>query len=91
MRTYQLVLVVSSELSEANRTKLLDTVKAWLKGVKVTKEEDLGSKALSYKINGEQQGHYYDLQLEAETVPADFEKRLLDNSSVLRHLLMRTK
>lgn len=89
MRQYELVLVVSPVLSEDKRKKLLDTVKEWLKGVKVTKEEDMGSKALSYKIKGQQQGHYFDLYVEAETFPADFEKKLLEQEDVLRHLLVR--
>lgn len=89
MRTYELVLVASSDLSEADRKKLLETVKSWLKGVKVTKEDDWGSKALAYAIKGQLQGHYYDLHLEGEAVPSDFEKRLLDSDEVLRHLLLR--
>lgn len=89
MRQYELVLVVSPALSEDKRKKLLDTVKEWLKGVKVTKEEDMGSKALSYKIKGQQQGHYFDLYLEAETISADVEKKLLEQEDVLRHLLLR--
>lgn len=91
MRNYELVLVFSTNLSEAQRGKLLDIVKGWLKEVKVTKEEDWGSKALQYKIKGQETGHYFDLLLEAETMPSDFEKRLFDNEDVLRHLLVRTK
>lgn len=91
MRTYELVVIASSNLSEVARKKLLDTVKVWLKEVKIVKEEDWGSKALAYRIKGQLQGHYYDLHLEAETVPADFEKRLLDSDEVLRHLLLRVK
>lgn len=91
MRTYELVVVVKPSLSESERAKLMDTVKSWLKGVKVTKEEDLGSKALAYRIGQDLTGHYFDLQLQAEAIAKDFEKRLLENESVLRHLLLRTK
>lgn len=91
MRTYELVIVVKPSLSEKERETFLGTVKSWLKGVKVTKEEDLGSKALAYKIGKELTGHYVNLHLEAESVTADLEKRLLENESVLRHLLIRTK
>lgn len=92
MRTYELVVVVKPSLNEAARTKLLDTVKEWLSGVKVAKEEDWGSKALKYRIKKELTGHFFDFKLETEgKVPEDFEKRLLSQDDVLRHLLIRTK
>lgn len=92
MRTYELVVVVNSSLTEPARKKLLDTVKSWLGDVKVAKEEDWGSKALKYRIKKELTGHFFDFHLEtADKVPADFEKKLLSQDEVLRHLLVRTK
>ena len=91
MRTYELVLVVKPSVKEADRKKLLEQVKGWLGKVKVTKEEDWGQKALAYAIKKEDSGHYYQLFLEGETFPTDFETRVLQNNSVLRHLLLRTK
>lgn len=92
MRTYELVLIVKPSVSEPNRKKLLETVKSWLGKVKVAKEEDWGSKALKYKIQKDQTGHFYDFKLETESsIPVDFEKRLLLEGDVLRHLLVRTK
>lgn len=92
MRTYELVVVMKPSLNEADRKKLLDTVKAWLPDVKVTKEEDWGSKALKYRIKKELTGHFYDFKLETEgKVPQDFEKRVLLQDNILRHLLVRTK
>ncbi|HEX7041733.1 MAG TPA: 30S ribosomal protein S6 [Patescibacteria group bacterium] len=90
MRTYELVLVVKPSLTEANRKKLLDEVKSLLSG-KVTKEEDLGSKALSYKIGKELTGHYFDLFFETEKLATDLERKLLENDNVLRHLLLKSK
>lgn len=90
MRTYELVLVLSSSLTEANRKKLLETVKSWLKDVKITKEDDWGSKALKYAIKKELTGHYFDMILETpNAIPADFEKRVLSENNILRHLLVR--
>jgi small subunit ribosomal protein S6 len=91
MRTYELVLVLKSSVKEADRKKLLEQVKGWLDKVKVTKEDDWGQKALAYPIKKEDSGHYYQLQLEGELVPADFETRVIQNNDVLRHLLLRTK
>lgn len=91
MRVYELVLVLKSSLSEKEREKLIDTIKSWLKDVKVAKEEVWGQKPLAYKIKRELAGFYHKMDLELESVPSDFEKRLLTHESVLRHLLLRKK
>lgn len=92
MRTYELVVVMNPSLTEPARKKLLETVKALLGDVKVAKEEDWGSKALKYRIKKELTGHFYDLHLETEkAISTDFEKRLMLQDDVLRHLLVRTK
>lgn len=92
MRKYELVLVMRPALKEADRKKLLETVKEWLGKVKIVKEDDWGQKALAYKIKKEDAGYYMMLQLESEEgVAADFETRLLRNDSIIRHLLLRTK
>ena len=91
MRTYELVLVVKSSVKEADRKNLLEQIKGWLGKIKVTKEDDWGQKALAYPIKKEDAGHYYQLFLEGETFPTDFETRVLQNNNVLRHLLLRTK
>lgn len=92
MRTYDLVFIVSPSVTEPARKKLLETVKGWLKGVTIAKEEDMGSKALKYAIRHELTGHYFALSLEAEeSIPADVEKKLFAEENILRHLLIRTK
>lgn len=92
MRNYELVLVVKSSVTEPNRKKLLETVTSMLGKVKITKEEDWGSKALKYKIKKDLTGHFYDLKLETDAViAADFEKRLQMQEEIVRHLLVRTK
>ena len=92
MRLYEFVVVLKSSLSDTERKKLLDTIKSWLKDVKILAEEDLGSKALRYHIKHELMGVYHKYELESETgIPADFEKRLLANENVLRHLVIRKK
>lgn len=87
MPSYQIVFVIKTG-SDADRKKTVEWVKSLLKGMKVTKEEDLGSKALSYRIRHELSGHYYNLLAEG-IVPTDFEKKVLENDVVLRHLVLR--
>lgn len=92
MRLYDLVLVLKTSLSEADRKKVIDSVKGWLGDVKIANEEDWGQKPLAYPIKHEHAGYYTLLKLEGEAgVPTDLETRILRNDSVLRHLLLRTK
>ncbi|MBF8249417.1 MAG: ribosomal protein [Candidatus Levybacteria bacterium] len=91
MRSYELILVAKVSLTEVLRKKLIAGVKVLLKDLKIVKENEAGQKALAYKIRKETNGFYFDFFLEGETVPQDFEKKLLENDNILRHLLLRTK
>lgn len=91
MRLYDVVLILKSSLNEVQRKKLLDTVKEWLKGVKIAKEETWGQKALSYPIKKEISGFYHFMSLEGETIPSDLEKKMLANENIIRHLVVRRK
>lgn len=92
MRTYELVVVLRPTLKDAERKKVLETIKNWLKDITVVKEDDWGQKPLAYPIKKEIAGYYYFLQLETEnTVPQGFEQNLLRNDTIIRHLLLRTK
>ncbi|PIP75152.1 MAG: 30S ribosomal protein S6 [Candidatus Levybacteria bacterium CG_4_9_14_3_um_filter_35_16] len=91
MRNYQLVLVLRPSLSESERKKVTETVKGWLKDVKISKDEEWGQKALAYKIKKENAGFYLNYELEAEVIPGDFEKRIIGQDAILRHLLIRVQ
>lgn len=92
MRIYDLVLVFKSSLTEDKRKKLIDTVLSWAKGAKATKTDMWGSKPLSYPIKKEVSGYYVYLIIESEVgVPTDFEKKILAQEDILRHLVVRTK
>lgn len=91
MRSYELILVAKSSLTEPLRKKMITGIKALLKDLKIVKENEVGQKILAYKIKRETNGFYFDFVLEGETIPQDFEKKLLENDNILRHLLLRTK
>lgn len=92
MRIYELALVLKSSLSQAQRKKVVDTIKNSLKDLKAIKETEIGEKQLAYKIKKEDTGYYMDFLFEGEnSVPLDFEKKLFANEDVLRHLLIRKK
>lgn len=91
MRSYELALVLKTSLSESQQKKILDSIKSLLKNVKMIKEDVLGQKPLTYPIKKEIAGVYIDWSFEMESIPSDFEKKLLVNENVLRHLLIRRK
>lgn len=91
MRSYELILVIKPSLTEPLRKKLITGVKALLKDLKIVKESEVGQKTLAYTINREKDGFYLDFVLEGESIPSDFEKKLLENDNILRHLVLRTK
>lgn len=91
MRAYELILVTKTSLTDTLRKKLIVSVKSLLKDLKIVKENEVGQKALAYRIKREANGFYFDFALEGETVPMDFEKKLLENDNILRHLLLRRK
>lgn len=91
MRAYELILITKTSLTDGLRKKLIAGIKALLKDLKIVKENEMGSRDLAYKIKKETNGFYFDFVLEGETIPSDFEKKLLENENILRHLLLRTK
>lgn len=91
MRVYDVVLVLKTNLTDAKRSKFLETVKSWVKNATVTRDEAWGQKVLSYPIKHEYAGYFHFLSLNMEAIPTDFEKRLLASEDVLRHLVIRQK
>lgn len=91
MRSYELALIVKKSLSEGEQKKIVVLVKGLLKGAKFLKENELGQKQLGYPIKRESAGVYFDWRFDMELIPTDFGKKLLENDSVLRHLLIRRK
>ncbi|HUD04574.1 MAG TPA: 30S ribosomal protein S6 [Patescibacteria group bacterium] len=89
MKTYQLVLVLKTSVTEANRKKFIETIKGWFGDAKVTKEEEWGEKTLAYEIKHEKTGFYLNFLLESVKIPADLEKKLFASENVLRHLVIK--
>lgn len=89
MKQYKLVLVLRSSLKDAERKKAVEAIKELLGKVKFTKEEDLGQKPLAYPIKREVSGVFSKIEFETDTFSNDFEKKLINNDNVLRHLLLK--
>ena len=89
--TYNLTLVLRSSLKEAEKKKLLDSLKELLGKAKIS-EIEWGQKALSYPIKKEVSGVYVNWEINSDTVVGkDLEKKIYTNDGVLRHLFLRTK
>jgi ribosomal protein S6 len=89
--TYNLTLVIRSSVKEGDREKLIEKVKGSFEKAKIT-EKDWGQKALSYPIKKEVSGYFVSMDIETEeVVPAGFEKKILTNDDILRHLFIKTK
>jgi len=89
MKSYKLVLVLKSTLTESERKKLLESLKSYLSDLKIVEENEWGQKPLSYSIKKQVSGFFIELVLEGENIPSDFEKKILTSDGVLRHLLLR--
>lgn len=87
---YQLTLILRSSLKDVEQKKLLESIKSLLGKSKIS-EREWGQKVLSYPIKKEVSGLYLNWNIDTDSVvPGDFEKKLLNNDGVLRHLLLRS-
>ena len=90
MRTYDVVLVFRTATTASAREKLTESIKKWLGSGKIANTIDWGKKQFAYPIKKEREGNYLILEVESEEgIPTDFEKRILMEESVLRHLVLR--
>lgn len=87
--TYNLTLVLRSSLKDAERKNIIEGIKALIGKAKVA-EKEWGQKVLAYPIKKEVSGVFLSWNIDSDdVVPLDFEKKLLNNDSILRHLLLR--
>lgn len=91
MRSYSLTLIVSPDLKDSERKKLLDSVSGYLKESSNLKANEWGQKPLTFPIKRQVAGYYIDYTFETDSLPLDLEKRLITADGVLRHLLLKTK
>ena len=90
MRSYDVALVLRASSTSTQKEKLIDAIKKWLGSAKVVKVDEWGKKKLSYPIKKESEGIYVILSVESdESLKGDFEKRMLMEEAILRHLVLR--
>ena len=89
MNKYELAVVLSSAISDEERTSALDRVKEYITraGGTITNVDEWGKKKLAYEIQKMSEAYYVFIQFEAETsVPSQVEENVRLMEQVIRFL-----
>jgi len=93
LRKYELMLMLSSTLTDSEIEQELGEIKKQIKGMKgkVFSEDAWGIRDLAFNIKKEDKAYYVVLYIELEdpSVLVEFEKALKINQAVLRYLLLK--
>ena len=92
MNNYLLTLVLKPDLSEKDRSSVLEDMKKKATGEdgKITKEDLWGSRDLAYPISKQTKGYYAHFELEADPkVAKDLDKALKVEEDIIRYLFVR--
>lgn len=92
MRLYDIVLLVTPELSEEETGKVTADYRKLLAdgGAELVRDESWGRRRLAYPILRKREAHYHHFQVRAEpALVAETERRMRLSDQVLRHLAVR--
>ncbi len=92
MTNYELMMIVDPTLSDEERTAKIDVVKAILAnaGAKITTEDVIGDKKLSYKINKKDRAFYvlYTIELDWTKIK-EISTEMNLNRSIWRYMFVK--
>ncbi|MDO5047164.1 MAG: 30S ribosomal protein S6 [Anaerococcus sp.] len=91
MNNYEAVLIFKADMSDSDRTSLLDRFKEVInQDGEVTSVDDWGKKKLAYEINYLKEGYYYivDFKSNPDHIK-EFERRLRLSDFVIRYMVIR--
>jgi small subunit ribosomal protein S6 len=92
MRLYDIVVLVTPDLSEEDAAKVTADYRKILAdgGGEIVKDESWGRRRLAYPIERKREAYYHHFQVKAEpALVAETERRLKLSDQVLRHLAVR--
>lgn len=92
MRLYDIVVLVTPDLSEEDAAKVTADYRKILSdgGGEIVKDESWGRRRLAYPIERKREAYYHHFQVSAEpALVAETERRLKLSDQVLRHLAVR--
>ena len=92
MNKYELCVVVSANIEDEERAKVVDKCKALVErfGGTITEVDEWGKKRLAYEVQKMKEAFYYFIQFDAETsVPAQIESNVRIMENVIRYLCVK--
>jgi small subunit ribosomal protein S6 len=93
MRTYEVLLILSAQLSEDEVTSTIDDLRtiATNSGARLVSEDAWGRRRLAYPIEKANDGIYHLFVFETDELPlSELDRRMKNMDKVLRHLIVRT-
>lgn len=90
MRNYELVIIIQTELDEADTSSIIEKVRGWIteSGGSVDKIDRWGNKKLAYQIRKQRQGYYVLMNVQMEpSYVRELEHNLQFVEPVLRFLM----
>jgi len=89
MKSYESLIIIKPNLSDADVTALTETIQGWITSNEgeITLSKPWGIKELAYPINKFSQGHYYQLQFNAtRKTLVELRNRIRVTETILRDL-----
>lgn len=92
MTNYEIMFIVKANLDDATLEKEVNAAKKLItdNNSKVIEFKDMGKKKLAYPIKKEISGNYYLMNVSAtHECIKEFDRKLLINENILRHLILK--
>jgi small subunit ribosomal protein S6 len=92
MRTYEVLFILSPQVTEEETTTLISDFKgvAEKNGATLKNEEAWGRRRLAYPIHKFNEGIYHLFVLESDSSLSELDRRMKNVDRVLRHVIVRT-
>lgn len=92
MRTYEVLFILSPQVTEEEATTLISDFKdiATKNGATLKSEDAWGRRRLAYPIHKFNEGIYHLFVLESESSLSELDRRMKNVDRVLRHVIVRT-
>jgi len=92
MRTYEVLFILSPQVTEEEATTLINDFKgiATTNGATLKSEDAWGRRRLAYPIHKFNEGIYHLFVLESDSSLSELDRRMKNVDRVLRHVIVRT-
>jgi len=92
MRTYEVLFILSPQVTEEEATAAITDFKHVAEGTwaKLTHEEAWGRRRLAYPIHKFNEGNYHLFVFESDASLSELDRRMKNAENILRHMIVRT-